>query len=252
MFTEEELFANFFWGRRTDMHVASFFSLHRPMSVTTTVPPTTSPDAFNAIFDSKASRKSTDDMIDTLSSMVQTMEIASQGPQDDVRQPNNHAQIDIIHLDRPATQDLQAPVEELVRRLRPFHPPPPPVPMDEAIAAKAEETVRNDEPTSQQTYSTVLTIRESTHSDGHKTYVAHVSPFVRQDNNTMEAPSATETETSVDEPRRSGQTYMERTRDTRTMYAISVRRQRRLKMKKHKRKKWLRKTRHLRRKLDKA
>lgn len=234
------------------MHVASFFSLHRPMSVTTTVPPTTSTDAFNAIFDSKTSRKSTDDVINTLSSMVQTMEIASQGPQHDVQQPGNHAQIDIIHLDRPAMQDLQAPVEELVRRLRPFHPPPPPVPLDEAIAA--EEAARNDEPTSQQTYSTVLTIRESTHSDGHKTYIAHVSPFVRQDNNTtMEAPSAAETEeTSVDEPRRSGQTYMERTRDNRTMYAISVRRQRRLKMKKHKRKKWLRKTRHLRRKLDKA
>lgn len=249
----------------TDVHVASFFSIHRPISVTNSVPPPTNAETFNAIFDSKKqAKKGREDVIYTLSSAVNLMENAihhSQqyvgSDQDDLRHAvtqasDSNAEAAIIHLDSLPAEELQASIEEFARRLRPFNPPPPPEPMDEANAS--EEAMPNEQlesqPTSSQTYSTVLTIRESTHSNGRKTYEAHMSPLVRRED--MDAPGAVDADATVDEPQGSRTTYIERLRHNRTMHAISVRRQRRLKMKKHKRKKWLRKTRHLRRKLDKA
>ena len=68
----------------------------------------------------------------------------------------------------------------------------------------------------------------------------------------MNAPGATENESFIDVPRNKGNTYMERLRNNRTMHAISTKRRRKSKMKKHKYKKLLRNTRTLRRKLDKA
>ena len=150
-------------------------------------------------------------------------------------------------LDGP---EARMSVEEFTRRLRPFHPPPPPVPMD----MNAEcDVMGPTEAQSQQetTYSTVLTIRESRHADGRKTYEAHTGPFVRGD---MEAPTGLRDEFSIDMPNPStaGITYIERVRNNRTIHAISTKRRRKVKMKKHKFKKLMRRTRTLRRKLDKA
>lgn len=191
-------------------------------------------------------------MIYTLSSAVQTLENAAHHQQyalseiEDLR--HAIAEPEAIHLDGvPAVS-----IEEFVKRLRPFHPPPPPVPADEAKAAESMRNKANRE-TSSQSYTTVVTIRESTHADGHKTYEAHASPFVR--NEDMEAPGVLDAEHAViEEPQdsSSGSTYIERLRRNRVMHAISVKRQRKLKMKKHKYKKLMRKTRTLRRRLDKA
>ncbi|KAL1964126.1 hypothetical protein VTN77DRAFT_7214 [Rasamsonia byssochlamydoides] len=247
-----------------DVHVASFFSIHRPISVTTTIPPTTNAEAFNAIFDSKKqSKKGREDVIYTLSSAVNLMENAIHhnqqyvdSEQDDLRHAVTQASVSnaeaaIFHLDSLSAEDLKASVEESVRRLPPFNPPPPPEPINET---NASEAMPNKHLESQQTlsqiFSTVLTIRESTHSDGRKTYVAHMSPLVRTED--MEAPGVSDAEAPVDEPQGSSTTYIERLRHNRTMHALSTRRRRKLKMKKHKYKKLLRKTRHLRRKLDKA
>lgn len=150
-------------------------------------------------------------------------------------------------LDGP---DAKLSVEEFTRRLRPFQPPPPPVPMDTSAAETAESTdaqVDNE----YQTYSTVLTIREARHADGRKTYEAHTGPFVR--NGEMEDPSDVRDEISIEAPSDSnaGMTYMERLRNNRTMHAISTMRRRKAKMKKHKFKKLMKRTRTLRRKLDK-
>lgn len=230
------------------------------------MPPTTNAETFNAIFDSKKqAKKGREDVIYTLSSAVNWMENAIQhsqqyvgSEQDDLQHavtqaPFSNAAAHIIHLDSLPAEELQASIEEFARRLRPFNPPPPPEPLDEAYAS--EETMPNEQqlesqPTSSQIYSTVLTIRESTHSNGRKTYEAHMSPLVRRED--MDAPGVVDADATVDEPQGSRTTYIKRLRHNQTMHAISVRRQRRLKMKKHKRKKWLRKTRHLRRKLDKA
>jgi hypothetical protein len=146
-------------------------------------------------------------------------------------------------LDDP---EAKMSVEEYTRRLRPFQPPPPPVPMDAAAIEAAEST---DAQTNEyQTYSTVLTIREARGADGRKTYEAHTGPFVRSE---MEDPSSIRDEATIDAPSTSGMTYMERLRNNRTMHAISTKRRRKVKMKKHKFKKLMKRTRTLRRKLDK-
>ncbi|KAE8364732.1 hypothetical protein BDV27DRAFT_128042 [Aspergillus caelatus] len=231
-----------------DVHVASFFSIHRPISVSTTVPPPSSPEAFDAIFTAKKPTKhESDDVILTLSSTVNSMENPAYhlGEQEGSL---NHFDMEGNQLDGMNMAELKVSVEELTRRLRPFHPPPPPVPFDEAKDAGAVES-ENFSPR-ETSYSTVLTIHESTHADGRKTYEAHTGPFVRTPE--MDAPGAGENEAIIDVPSQPGTTYIERLRNNRTMQAISTKRRRKLKMKKHKYKKLLRKTRTLRRKLDKA
>ncbi|KAE8377254.1 hypothetical protein BDV26DRAFT_217044 [Aspergillus bertholletiae] len=231
-----------------DVHVASFFSIHRPISVSTTVPPPSSPEAFDAIFTAKKPTKhESDDVILTLSSTVNSMENPAYhlGEQEGSL---HHFDMEGNQLDGMNMAELRVSVEELTKRLRPFHPPPPPVPLDEAKDAGAVESENFS--LRETSYSTVLTIHESTHADGRKTYEAHTGPFVRTPD--MDAPGAGENEAVIDVPSQPGTTYIERLRNNRTMQAISTKRRRKLKMKKHKYKKLLRKTRTLRRKLDKA
>ncbi|KXG46965.1 protein of unknown function DUF1713, mitochondria [Penicillium griseofulvum] len=224
---------------------ASFFSIHRPISVTTTVPPTSTTDAFEAIFSSKRPLKNEpEDVIFTLSSAVQSMETGSQGMSESEEQFRTFSEQDgeLRMLDGP---DAKMSVEEFTRRLRPFQPPPPPVPMDTSAAESTDAQIDNE----YQTYSTVLTIREARHADGRKTYEAHTGPFVRSGE--MEDPSDMRDEISIEAPSTPGMTYMERLRNNHTMHAISTMRRRKAKMKKHKFKKLMKRTRTLRRKLDK-
>lgn len=233
--------------------MASFFSIYRPISVTASVPPTSSAEAFNALFSSRRSPKiEPGDVIFTLSSAVNSMENAAQ--QDDFQNMLNgggslsHMDADGNQLDAFNMADLDISIEEFTKRLRPFHPPPPPVPLDEY------KNVSGVEPTdevSKQTasYSVILTIRESTHADGRKTYEARTAPISRTEE--MNDPASFDTEAVIDMPA-SGINYIESPEENSTMHAISTKRRRRLKMKKHKYKKLLRRTRTLRRKLDKA
>ncbi|KAJ5736184.1 uncharacterized protein N7483_001309 [Penicillium malachiteum] len=237
-----------------DVHVASFFSIHRPISVTTTVPPTSTPEAFDAIFSKRLLKNEPEDVIFTLSSTAQSLESGANGmfePEEQLGQLHGRFTSDANgELQILDGADSRMSVEEYVRRLRPFHPPPPPVPMD--MTAELEiDAMESQEALSQQetTYSTVLTIRESRHADGRKTYEASTGPFVRDE---MEAPGLHE-DFSIDAPSSSsGMTYVERLRQNSTMHALSTKRRRKAKMKKHKFKKLMRRTRTLRRKLDKA
>ncbi|KAJ5550961.1 hypothetical protein N7461_005659 [Penicillium sp. DV-2018c] len=229
-----------------DVHVASFFSIHRPISVTTTVPPISSTDAFEAIFSSKRpARNEPEDVIFTLSSAVQSMEAGSQAmsESEDTFRAFSEQDGELRMLDGP---DAKMSVEDFTRRLRPFQPPPAPVPMDTS-AAEAEESTVAQVDNEYQTYSTVLTIREARHADGRKTYEAHTGPFVR--NGEMGNLSEISIEAPADSST-AGMTYMERLRNNRTMHAISTKRRRKVKMKKHKFKKLMKRTRTLRRKLE--
>ncbi|KAI9043719.1 mitochondrial 37S ribosomal protein mS38 [Aspergillus affinis] len=231
-----------------DVHVASFFSIHRPISVSTTVPPTSSSEAFDALFTAKRSLKhEADDVMFTLSSTVDSMENAALHA--DQEGPVSSFEMEGGHPDGMNMADVKISIEELTKSLRPFHPPPPPVPFDEASAATATAESEGHETSS---YSTVLTIHESTHADGRKTYEAHTGPFLRNADE-MDAPGATDSDAIIDVPaNHSETTYIERVRNNRSMHALSTKRRRRLKMKKHKFKKLLRRTRTLRRKLEKA
>ncbi|CAI7639183.1 hypothetical protein N7533_007380 [Penicillium manginii] len=237
-----------------DVHVASFFSIHRPISVTTTVPPTSSSEAFDALFSTKKFMKNEpEDVIFTLSNTAQSMESMAHGMESEdqfgqlQRSFASDADGELRMLDG---QESKMTVEEYTRRLRPFHPPPPPVPMD--MNANAESTAAFEAENQEEfsTYSTVLTIRESRHADGRKTYEASTGPFVRGD---MEAPAGEQEGLTIDAPSdTAGMTYVERLRHNSSMHAISTKRRRKVKMKKHKFKKLMRRTRTLRRKLDKA
>lgn len=271
-----------------DVHIASFFSIHRPISVTNTVPLPSSAQAFNAIFSPKqSSRSEPGDVIDTLSAAVDSMESATHGgvgeQHEDVLSNilNGNATGLSTSFGGPDTDatahvgglnmgDLRVSLEDYARRLRPFQPPPAPTPLNESEQQHHQQTSGSEDagadahvassPSKQtSSYSTVLTIRESTHADGRKTYEAHTGPFVPTDQ--MEAPAAYNNGTDgsvVDISPTSNSssnrdlTYRERTLNNRTMHAISTKRRRKLKMKKHKFKKLMRRTRTLRRKLDKA
>ncbi|KAN0083081.1 hypothetical protein V8E54_002169 [Elaphomyces granulatus] len=237
-----------------DVHVASFFSIHRPISVTNSVPAASSAEAFDAIFTSKKRPKTEIEHVTySLTSAIDQIEKArqKQEEQDDLRRAVTRASISNPESDPVQLEAFSASIEELTSRLPPFNPPVPPTPFtDESENEMVHHEHRDITPTSLQTFSTLLTIRESTHSDGHKTYEAHASPFVQ--NNDLEAPGGFDGEGFVNDPPGPRKTHIERLLHTRTMFAISVKRQRRLKMKKHKFKKLLRKTRTLRRKLEKS
>lgn len=154
----------------------------------------------------------------------------------------------VIHLDEVSEEELHSSIAEFASRLTPFQPPPAPEPFNPDEIALAESSAEladadADPEADIRTYSTVLTIRETAYADGQRTIETSLSPLVPSEETAI-----------VDEPGvggLGGKSYIERTVNRR-MYTISVRRQRKLKMKKHKFKKLLRKTRTLRRKLDKA
>lgn len=281
---------NHFSTRYTDIYVASFFSIHRPMSVTTSVPSNSSPDAFSSIFSKTSSKSRQNNVVHTIASAAQSIEKAIQkkggqsvqsSEESDLRAAvaqasSSNAESNVTHLDGVPTQDLRESIQEFAKRLRPFNPPPAPVPVDEANSVdpmqgeeyESDPAYASEGDKEQQSYSTVLTIRESTHSDGHKTYEAHTTPFVQV--NELEAPTHFDgpiieepaSERSANVPSRflermrirqlRWDDFRERRNRGRTMHAISVKRIRKLKMKKHKYKKLMRKTRSLRRKLDKT
>ncbi|EEA19927.1 hypothetical protein TMatcc_010071 [Talaromyces marneffei ATCC 18224] len=234
-----------------DIKVASFFSIHRPISVSAPVPPTSTEKAFNTIFEANKSRRGNRaaDVLNTLTSAVASMEHAMHGQsqQNSLRHAvtqasvsNGEAGARIIHLDEVSEEELHASIAEFASRLTPFQPPAAPEPYNPEDVLEAAEAATGNDDADIRTYSTVLTIRETAYADGQRTFETSFAPLVPSEEHNIEEPV-------ID----AGKSYIERTVN-RTMYTISVRRQRKLKMKKHKFKKLLRKTRTLRRKLDKA
>ncbi|GAO13481.1 hypothetical protein UVI_02016400 [Ustilaginoidea virens] len=120
----------------------------------------------------------------------------------------------------------------------PFRPPPLPQ-VAESTADDAEEA---PEPAPHhRVYKAMFTIEESTEPDGQIRIVAH-SPSIVSD----------EQPRSFLERMAKRQMEADHARGRREMHAISVRRQRKLRMKKKKYKKLMKRTRNLRRKLDRT
>jgi len=244
----------------TQIAASRFFSLHRPISLTINFPKAVTDDAFAAIFTSRTkSNAKPAEVISTLSSTVRKLESVT-GDFKQLNTGNQQAQwnaetdelraaitaesyrkAETQHLDTPPMEAaMNFPRHILSGRYQPFNPPPAPVPMDtaESLAAGAE-AAEAQEP-QYRTYTSILTLEESTNELGEVTYVAHSSPF-------QEDPR---TPTRFHERM---QIRQERSRERAAengMWAISVKRQRKLKMKKHKYKKLMRRTRNLRRRLD--
>ena len=152
----------------------------------------------------------------------------------------SYRRAEVEHLDNAPEN---AGMYVLSHRYQPFSPPPAPVPMDtaESLAAGAE-AAESLEP-QHRTYTAVLTIEESTDANGEGTYMAHSSPLVAEDPPTVPT-------RFLERMQIRNERYRNQHPEETDMLAISVKRQRKLKMKKHKYKKLMRRTRNLRRKLD--
>lgn len=126
----------------------------------------------------------------------------------------------------------------------PFRPPPLPLPQTQKTNAESDTAMDAEQaehaPRSR-VYKAMFTIEEATEADGQIRIIAH-SPQILQD----------EQPRSFLERLAQRQLKFDETRGRRDMHAISVRRQRKLRMKKMKYKKLMRRTRNLRRKLDRT
>ncbi|KAL9101669.1 MAG: hypothetical protein Q9187_009211 [Circinaria calcarea] len=263
-----------------DVHVASFFSIHRPISVTASVPSTYSLASFSSIFTPKVGTTTrAADVIYTLSSALYRIEKAA--TQAESQPPTSSAHADstspeeselraaitqastsnaepttTTYLDGQPGQGIQINIQELAKNFRPFMPPPAPVPMmfSEEVGISAQNA--NSSPPSRS--STIIRILQNTPPSTRRSIAARLASIRR-----ASQPLSSRNTTIGEQAPPSRQPFLERMRirqekwddsreeARRTRWrAISVRRQRKLKMKKHKYKKLMRRTRNLRRKLD--
>ena len=254
-----------------DVKVSSFFSLHRPISVTTSIPKPSTEASFNSIFEPhlQDNRKYAD-VIYTLSNSVESLETAVQGQEErDIReeilQNSSSNSENVKHLDGVP----QISVDQMIAQFVPFKAPPAPVSFDEAQSKRkaaprqrVREAAKVQPPQpKQKAWSTTVVVTESTDSNGERTYSTSTSPMVEIQVPAMENPME-QADIEIRQPfldrmkirqKRYQQYRGNRTeKDRGTMLLISVKRQRKLKMKKHKYKKLMKKTRLLRRKLDRA
>lgn len=220
-------------------------------------------EAFAAIFTNRtktnakpleviSTLSSTLERLDAVTGNMKKMKLGSQQDQwneetDELRAAitaESYRKAEVQHIDgAPEESMMNFPKHVLTGKYRPFNPPPAPLPMDtpESLAAGAEAAESQE--MQHRTYTAVLTIEESTNSNGEVTYMAHSSPLVADE------PPPTPTR-FLERMQIRQERYREQRAEENEMIAISVKRQRKLKMKKHKYKKLMRRTRNLRRRLD--
>lgn len=283
--------------------MSSFFSLHRPISLTAPLPPASSQEAFDTIFASKelkhdpwehgnSAERRPEDVIYTLHNTIETLENAAAAPADGegVRweiiheSPSHNGGEGIKHLDGvPRMKSL----DELVAQFKPFRVPPPPQPFptesktsDTEKRRLAKQAKQNQLQMKRESYTTTIIVTASTSADGQRTFKASSSPIVRindperESSSTIQEPGHRIRQPFLERMRRrqllflqqqqkkaleggvlGGMGYVRRAPSARRrgrMWAISVKRQRKLKMKKHKYKKLMKRTRNLRRRLERA
>ncbi|KKA30178.1 hypothetical protein TD95_001179 [Thielaviopsis punctulata] len=233
--------------------LSTFFSLHRPISVTHSLPKTVSDEAFAAIFSPKTRAAKVSEVISTLASTVDDIEgpMAEMkiSPSPDGRSPahvesasasDGSTKIDIKYSDDHESS-IYMQLNSMTGNFLPFQPPPLPTPQSATDmadrVASAEATAETTDQPQHRVYRALFTIEQTTEADGKIRVVAH-SPEILDDG--VPATGFRSRRMRIEDAlkRRS------------TMQAISVKRQRKLKMKKKKYKKFMKRTRNLRRKLD--
>ncbi|CZS99138.1 uncharacterized protein RAG0_07599 [Rhynchosporium agropyri] len=259
---------------------SDFFSLYRPMSLTHIFPKAVTDEAFASIFKPRTKTSKTEGVISVLSEIQQDFENMSRqmsggvkisavqaaeegwNDTDDVRADitaesyrrkdtiSQTKNLDAVMRGQDVVESsMEFPTHIMRGRYRPFHPPPVPLPQDtsESLLAGAEaaaqESAEEDPEPLLRTYTAMLTIKESTDANGDVTYLAHSSPLIE------DAPRAGPTK-FLERMQQRRERYRKQRPGQTDMLAISVKRQRKLKMKKHKYKKLMRRTRNLRRRLD--
>ncbi|KAL7943142.1 hypothetical protein V8C42DRAFT_329815 [Trichoderma barbatum] len=226
------------------LSLSSFFSLHRPISITQTMPRTVSDEHFASIFAPRSKSNRIRDTVSTLSDTIDQLEgpmaQVTIGAQDQAAGDGMH-RVDVKNPDGTESS-IYLQVDTMSGEFLPFRPPPLPEAQQSAesdgVAAEAEAL---EEAPHHRVYKAMFTIEESTEPDGQIRIIAH-SPRIIQD----EQPRSFLERLAVRQLR------FDQTRGQRDLYAISVKRQRKLRMKKKKYKKLMKRTRNLRRKLDRT
>ncbi|CAM1504369.1 Fc.00g019600.m01.CDS01 [Cosmosporella sp. VM-42] len=223
--------------------LSSFFSLHRPISITQTMPRTVSDEHFASIFSPRTRSNKVADAMSTLSDTIDQLEgpMAQMtiGGQQDNQMGDSMHKVDIKNADG-SESSIYLQIDTMSGEFLPFRPPPLPQPQAAAEAdAAVAETEAVEEVPQHRVYKALFTIEESTDQDGQIRIMAH-SPQIMQD----------EQPRSFLERLALRQLKFDEAQGRRDMHAISVKRQRKLKMKKKKYKKLMKRTRVLRRKLD--
>lgn len=229
----------------TDVSVSSFFSLHRPMSVTTAIPPATTQESFAQLFDFKSSYLKYEplEVIKTLGHAVQDLDGSNQDG----------------HLEEAGlfSQGERTPTRAGIPRdvphgrsgdFRPFMAPPVPEPQTDASMKRAKRVSKKEDGT-KRTWTAKIRVTEHISASGERHYSAETQePMVESVveeptvGSKMQQPFLHRMRIRQQRWRQEQQTKME---------AISVKRQRKLKMKKHKYKKLMKRTRNERRRLGK-
>lgn len=250
----------------TALALSSFFSLHRPISVTHSLPRIVSDAVFAKIFTQKAKGPAKpSEVMSTIEHTVRVLDDPMAGSAvERVVNGTGPDYEDGIHKDDMMRGDqhhgglAEAAVSHQINAMSgaflPFRPPPmPSAPgtqhkgnadqayADAALAAEIREQRKQEK----RVYRAVFTIEESLDSHGEVKILAHSPELIEEPQQGQEVAAAGTA--AEPEPR----TFLGRMALRQMRYeAISVKRQRKLKMKKKKYKKLQKRLRHERRKLD--
>ncbi|KAI1209189.1 uncharacterized protein F4807DRAFT_427506 [Annulohypoxylon truncatum] len=233
--------------------LSTFFSLHRPMSTTNSLPKAITQDAFAQIFASQGKNSKYNDVMTTISRTVDELEqpmqnltLENQQGGENMTDANGEPmhKIDLKHPDGTESS-VYVQLNSMSGQFLPFRPPPLPQAENAAepeVDAKLEKMMECIPQT--RVYKAMFTLEESTDENGQLRIVAHSPELVE------EAPAP---RTFLERMAMRQIRWREESRgESPDMLAISVRRQRKLKMKKKKYKKLMKRTRNVRRKLDRV
>ena len=229
--------------------LSNFFSLHRPISITQTMPRTVSDEHFASIFTSRTKVNRMNDAMSTLSSTIDQLEgpMAQMSIGGHEEQGMGAGDVHKVEVRNPDGSEsaIYLQVDAMSGDFLPFRPPPLPEAQSssqaEGVEAAAEAGAIEPEP-QHRVYKAMFTIEESAEPDGQIRIVAHSPRIVNDEQQPRSFLSRMAHR----------QLRADDARGRRDMHAISVKRQRKLKMKKKKYKKLMKRTRNLRRKLDRT
>ncbi|KAK9425722.1 putative Mitochondrial mRNA-processing protein COX24 C-terminal domain-containing protein [Seiridium unicorne] len=230
--------------------LSTFFSLHRPMSITQGCPRTVSDEAFAQIFAPRSKTSKYTDVMSTLSKTVdeleQPMQSVSIGTQQDsvtaLDRSNDHMhKVEVRHPDGSEVS-VQIQLNAMSGQFLPFRPPPLPQPQSNSSAETRASQAVDAQPQTR-VLKAIFTLEETTEANGEVRIMAHSPTLIDEDT----------TPRTFLERMALRQLRQEEVRGRpEEMVTISVRRQRKLKMKKKKYKKLMKRTRTERRKLDRV
>ncbi|KAK4648029.1 uncharacterized protein QC761_106510 [Podospora bellae-mahoneyi] len=228
--------------------LSTFFALHRPISVTQLLPKTVTEDAFAEIFNTRSPHHRVSDVLSTLS---QTQERMQQEIQETGESPRR---ADGAPFEMSGESNVYFQLNSMAGQFLPYAPPPAPKPMADGAAAAVDAlvdelagtTLEASEEPQTRVYKAMVTIEETVEADGQYKVVAHSPELIDSAEQ-----GGVQPRTFLERMALRQLKYDESRRlQDRAMQAISVKRQRKLRMKKKKYKKLQKRTRNERRKLD--